>query len=117
LARRWYNGPYRRRAPLLRAAVLWQLIVADENAPSRREFCRKLCDMPHAERTLTHGSVVWLDNDAPDAVLPCLQTCDNEQTLTVVNLTGEPVNVRISVPRRNAFVWNTDSRAGRTPPV
>ncbi len=65
---------------------------------ARFAFCKKLCAMRHAERALTHGAVVWLDNDAPDAVLSYLRTIGDERILTVVNLTGRKVTVRVAVP-------------------
>jgi len=65
---------------------------------ARFAFCQQLCEMRHAERALTHGSLEWLDNDAPDAVLSFLRTLDNEQILTVVNLKGQQARVQIAVP-------------------
>ena len=35
---------------------------------ARYAFCKKLCALRHAERTLTHGEVAWLDNDQPDSI-------------------------------------------------
>ncbi|NQT14160.1 MAG: alpha-glucosidase C-terminal domain-containing protein, partial [Planctomycetes bacterium] len=66
---------------------------------ARFAFCKKLCAMRHAERTLTHGALTWLDNDAPDAVLSYLRTLGDEQILTVVNLTGQQVSVQLVAPR------------------
>jgi sRNA-binding carbon storage regulator CsrA len=65
---------------------------------ARFAFCKQLCAMRHAERALTHGAFVWLDNDAPDAVLSYLRTFGDEQILTVVNLTGRQVRVQIAMP-------------------
>jgi glycosidase len=65
---------------------------------ARFAFCKQLCQMRHAERTLTHGSVVWLANNAPDAVLSYLRALDNEEILTVVNLTHGQVEVQIAMP-------------------
>ena len=51
-----------------------------------------------AERALTHGALAWLDNDAPDSVLSYLRTFGDEQILTLVNLTGRQVRVRMATP-------------------
>ncbi len=67
---------------------------------ARFAFCQRLCTLRHAERALTHGSLEWLDNDAPDAVLSFLRTLDNEQILAVVNLKGQQARVQIAVPPR-----------------
>ena len=80
-----------------RSAIDW----ANGGTPmgkARFAFCKELCAMRHAERALTHGAVVWLDNDAPDAVLSYLRTLGHEQILTVVNLTGQQLSVQIAVP-------------------
>lgn len=74
---------------------------------SRFAFCQKLCGMRHAERALTHGEVIWLDNDAPDAVLSYLRTIGDEQLLTVVNLTGQEVRVHIAMPPHGAAAFQT----------
>jgi len=62
---------------------------------ARRAFCQKLCAMRRAERALTHGAVVWLDNDHPDAVLSFLRTLGDQQILTVVNLGDRPRQVTV----------------------
>lgn len=68
-----------------------------ETAVGRARFalCQKLSAMRRAEAALTQGEVVWLDNDAPAAVLSYLRTAGNEKILAVVNLTGQPVNVSL----------------------
>jgi glycosidase len=62
---------------------------------SRFAFCQKLCALRHSEPALTQGDVVWLDNDAPTAVLSYLRTSGNEKILTVLNLTSNPVTVKL----------------------
>jgi len=66
---------------------------------ARFAFCQKLCGMRNAERALTHGEVVWLDNDAPEAILSFLRRTDDEEVLAVVNLTGQEVRVRVTLPQ------------------
>ena len=65
---------------------------------ARQAFCKKLCTMRHAERTLTHGAVVWLDNDQPDAVLSFLRGTPGEEILSVVNLSDRPIKVHVTFP-------------------
>ena len=64
---------------------------------ARQAFCKKLCAMRHAERALTHGTVAWLDNDRPDAVLSFLRRIEDQQILTVVNLNDRPLRVAVKV--------------------
>ena len=58
-------------------------------------FCKNLCAIRHAERALTHGAVVWLDNDQPDSVLSFLRRLGDQQILTVVNLSDKPLQVSV----------------------
>ena len=51
--------------------------------------------MRRSESVLTQREVVWLNNDAPEAVLSYLRTSGNGKILTVLNLTGNPVNVKL----------------------
>jgi len=65
---------------------------------ARFAFCKRLCQMRHAEQALTHGEVLWVNNNAPDAVLSYLRIRDEDEILTVVNLTGQQVEVQIAMP-------------------
>lgn len=65
---------------------------------ARFAFCEELCEMRHAEPALTHGEVMWLDNDAPDAVLSFLRRTSDEEIFSVVNLSKERKQVRIQLP-------------------
>jgi len=64
---------------------------------ARRALCTRLCELRRAERALTHGTVVWLDNDQPDAVLSFLRKTEDQQILTVVNLSDKPLRVTVKV--------------------
>jgi cyclomaltodextrinase / maltogenic alpha-amylase / neopullulanase len=64
---------------------------------ARRAFCTKLGAMRHTERALTHGAVVWLDNDRPDAVLSFLRRVPGEEILSVVNLSDRAANVHLAL--------------------
>jgi glycosidase len=63
---------------------------------ARFAFCQKLCALRRSEPALNQGDLVWLDNDAPAAVLSYLRTCGNEKILTVLNLTSKPVNAKLA---------------------
>lgn len=66
-----------------------------EAGRTRFAFCRSLCAMRRSEPALTRGEVVWLDNDAPAAVLSFQRVTGSERILAVVNLSGAPVTVRL----------------------
>lgn len=89
-----------------RSAIDW----ANGDTPAgkaRFAFCRKLCAMRHAERALTHGEVVWLDNDQPDAVAVFLRRTADEEILSVVNLSNRAVKVRVTF--REPARWSHDT--------
>jgi len=52
---------------------------------ARRAFVRKLCALRHAEAALADGDQVWLDTDAPDALLAFTRTLGAERILVIVN--------------------------------
>jgi glycosidase len=88
----------------------WPVAWAAGDTPAgkaRFAFCQKLCALRSDERALTQGSVNWLDNDAPDAVLSYVRTLGSEQILTVVNLAGRPVNVQVTMPKTSAASFRT----------
>jgi glycosidase len=62
---------------------------------ARFAFCQKLCALRKAEKALTQGELAWLDNDQPDAVLSFMRTLGGTQIVSVVNLTGQSVNVKV----------------------
>jgi glycosidase len=74
---------------------------------ARQAFCKKLCTMRHTERALTHGAVVWLDNDQPDSVLSLLRRTSSEGILSVLNLSAHAVKVRITFPEPTRWSYNT----------
>jgi cyclomaltodextrinase / maltogenic alpha-amylase / neopullulanase len=63
--------------------------------------------MRRTQRALTHGAVVWLDNDQPDAVLSFLRRTSDQEILSVVNLSNRALDVRIAVPE--AASWPHDT--------
>jgi len=69
------------------------------NGKDRFAFCQKLCTMRRTEKALTHGDVVWLDNDQPKTVLSFLRCVGDEQIVTVINQSKNPVKVQVTLPR------------------
>jgi len=61
----------------------------------RFAFCQKLSEIRLAERSLTEGSLEWIDNDAPNEVLSYLRTIDGEKILVIINLTELPVKTKL----------------------
>lgn len=81
---------------------------------ARQAFCKQLCAMRHAERALTHGAVVWLDNDQPDSVLSFLRRSSGEEILSVVNLSDRAMKVRIAFPEPTSWSSKTLLADGAT---
>lgn len=74
----------------------WPINWAATETPTgkaRYALCQKLSMLRKAEKALTKGDVVWVDNDAPKDVLSFQRILDDERTLTVVNLSNKPVRV------------------------
>jgi cyclomaltodextrinase / maltogenic alpha-amylase / neopullulanase len=74
---------------------------------TRFAFCQQLCATRHAERALTHGTVVWLDNDQPDSVLSFLRRAAGEEILCVVNLSDRAMKVRVTFPEPTRWSHST----------
>ncbi len=64
-----------------------------------RAFFQKLCQMRRQEAALTDGDVVWLKHDQPDSVVALLRRTDQEEILSVVNLSNRPLEVRLNLPQ------------------
>lgn len=62
---------------------------------ARFALCQKLSALRKTEKALTAGEVVWIDNDAPKAVLSFQRDLGNERILSVVNLSDKPVKVTL----------------------
>lgn len=95
-----YNG--QEVADTARHSIFGRLPIdwANGDTPTgqaRLALCEKLCATRRAERTLTHGDVVWIDNDQPDSVLSYLRRVPGEESLCVVNLSDLSTQVRIAV--------------------
>ena len=89
-----------------RAPIDWANADTPEGE-ARFEFCKGLCGMRHAERALTDGQVVWLENDRPEAVLSFLRRTSDEQILSVLNFTDSSIDVCITFPESREGAWST----------
>ena len=80
-----------------RAAIDWAS-GETPNGKDRFAFCQSLCTMRRTEKALTHGDVVWLDNDRPKTVLSFLRRAGDERIVTVINQSNDPVKVQVTLP-------------------
>lgn len=74
---------------------------------ARYAFCQKLCAMRHAETALTDGEVIWIDNDAPDSVLSFLRRNDDQEVVSVVNLSKDAKTVNLQMPKNSRSSFDT----------
>ncbi|NLF68413.1 MAG: hypothetical protein GX575_05080 [Candidatus Anammoximicrobium sp.] len=79
---------------------------------ARFAFCKQLCAMRHAERALTQGEVVWLDNDQPATVLSLLRRAAGKEVLSVVNLSDRALKVRLALPAGHTWSYDPLLAAG-----
>lgn len=105
-----YNG--QEAADTARHSIFGRSPIAWDNGDtpagkSRYAFCKKLCTIRRAERALTHGEVVWLDNDQPDTVLSFHRRTSDDVILSAVNLSDRAIKVRITLPERTQWSDNT----------
>lgn len=77
--------------------IRWEAASLPKGA-KKMALHRKLCLMRTSEKPLTHGEVVWLDNDQPDAVLSFLRVCGEERIVSIVNLSNRSLQVQVEVP-------------------
>jgi glycosidase len=77
-----------------------------EAGKARFAFCQELCAMRHAERALTHGEVIWIDNDQPESILSFLRRTADREILSIVNLTNRPIKVTLKSPGPTQWVRN-----------
>ncbi|MDX9981352.1 MAG: alpha-amylase family glycosyl hydrolase, partial [Lentisphaeria bacterium] len=75
-----------------------------ESETGRQRFAlmRQLCQLRHSEKALAEGQVVWLDHDAPEAVLAFLRDSGDEQILAVVNTRNQAVSATLALPSAGA---------------
>ncbi len=94
-----YNGQEVADAARHSIFAKWPIDWANGERPSgreRRELCRRLCALRHAEPALCLGDLRWLDNDCPDQVLSFRRTYEGRSVLSVISLADRPLNVSVS---------------------
>ena len=72
--------------------------AGEAQARARLALCQTLCRLRRSEPALSQGEVVWLENGQPGAVLSFLRRSGAQATLTVANLSKEPVRTWIAFP-------------------
>ncbi len=72
--------------------------AADDSMQKTLEQYKKLFAMRGAEPALTRGSVVWINNSAPESVLSFLRKDGNTEILVMVNLSNRQTHVTIDLP-------------------
>jgi cyclomaltodextrinase / maltogenic alpha-amylase / neopullulanase len=112
-----YNG--QEVADTARHSIFGRLPIAwasgdTPTGKTRSAFCQQLCATRRAERALTHGEVVWLDNDQPDAVLSFLRRAAGEEILSVVNLSDQALKVRVTFPEPTQWSYSMLLAEGAT---
>ncbi len=92
--------------------VAWDL--GNTSAGKERfAFCQKLISTRLAEPALLKGTTVWLDNNAPDAVLSYARELNGERIIVVINLHSEPSNVKIiNAPEQKSKLLLTEGTKG-----
>jgi glycosidase len=77
-----------------KATINW---ANGETAAGQARFalCKRLCALRASESALKKGELVWLDSDAPDAVLSFARTLDDAHVVTLINLTDKPLTVSV----------------------
>lgn len=76
--------------------VQWER-AESEIGRQRFALVQQLCQLRHGEKALAEGKVVWLDHDAPEAVLAFLRDTGDEQILVVVNTRKEAISATLPV--------------------
>ena len=80
---------------------------------ARFAFCQKLCALRKTEKALTQGELTWLDSDQPEAVLSFARTLGAERIMTLINLTGKAVSVKVTGADDGAFKALASAHADR----
>ncbi|MFO7938048.1 MAG: alpha-amylase family glycosyl hydrolase [Kiritimatiellia bacterium] len=62
---------------------------------ARRQFCTELCKMRKSRKALRRGDVNWIDNNAPAEVLSFVRSCDDEEILSVSNLSDKEIKLTL----------------------
>ena len=77
-----------------------------------RETYRSLSALRHQHAALTSGTVVWLENSAPQNVVSFLRRSENEEFISLVNFSNRPQSATIHVEPGGDFSLVLKSGAG-----
>ncbi len=80
--------------------VFWQ----PKNRDHFRETYRQLIALRHQHPALQGGSVVWLENSAPQNIVSFLRHGGGEDFVTVANLSNRPQSADLKIDNAGAFV-------------
>ena len=81
---------------------------------ARFAFCQKLCELRKSEKALTRGELTWLDSDQPEGVLSFARSLGAERIMTLINLTGKAVSVKVAGAGDGTFKALASARADGT---
>jgi len=82
-----------------------------------RETYTKLIALRHGHPALCGGSVVWLENSAPQDVVSFLRRDDAEELVTLVNFANRPRTAEVQVGDAGKFALELSSRAAGGAPT
>lgn len=96
-------------APALfeKVPIFWQ----PKQREGFRETYRKLIALRHAHPALQTGTVVWLENSAPQDIVSFLRQGEDEEFVTLVNFSNRPHAAAIQVDNAGQFVLALKSGA------
>jgi glycosidase len=63
---------------------------------ARLKLCRSLSALRRSTTALTRGSLTWLDNDMPTAVLSFRRGEGKNTVVSVINISGKPLKTHVS---------------------
>ena len=70
----------------------------------RMRFIKKIHNLHHSSDALKNGKIVWVDNDAPDAVISYMKESEKQKLLIVVNTKNKPIKVNIKSSMHNIIL-------------
>lgn len=94
-------GDTSRHSIYARWPVRWEAACLPKPAATL-QFYRQLCQLRRSRPSLQSGEVVWVGHDQPDAVIAFLRRANDEEILSVVNLSNRSVNVNLDLAAEGA---------------
>ena len=70
------------------------------------EFYKQLCQLHRSHPALYAGEVKWVDHNQPEIVVAFKRYTENEEILTVTNLSNRKIKVRLPLENSKAFIKN-----------